>query len=186
MVTAFADPRCHPASLGVGFAQGSSRRLTQTGGEEGYGVTDWDTEDWSTSTSQSSSSAAHDWGSEADVSDPNAVPTASAPTVMWLWIGLGSAVVGLALGALVMVLANFKLETLGTLAVALTVLGWLLSGTLAVVALAGYQRLDLRAATSAYYTAEPTAIALRTTVLVVGAIGVILNAYVFATWLAGR
>lgn len=68
--------------------------------------------------------------------------------------------------------------------VGVVVLGWILSGAVSVLAVARYQSVDLRKATSAFYQPHPIAAALRLSVLAVGTLGVLFTSYVFATWLA--
>lgn len=110
--------------------------------------------------------------------------TPRATSLTPLWISMGFAAAGAATGFYVLVTTGFAREVVPGAAVTMVVIGWLLSGLVAVGALAVYQRQDLRKASSAFYAPNPAAASLRIAVLVTGAIGVVINSYVFATWLA--
>lgn len=101
-----------------------------------------------------------------------------------LWLAMGCASMGVLLGAYALITTGFASEVISNRTILLVILGWLLSGLLCVVALAVYQRQDLKRATSAFYSPNPAAASLRIAVLVAGTLGVLINSYVFATWLA--
>lgn len=101
-----------------------------------------------------------------------------------LWVGLVAAAVGLLLGVYVLFTSNYATDPLSSAAVTAIVLGWVLSGVVAVLAVARYQSIDLLKATSAFYAPNSGASALRLVVLIIGAVGVVITSYVFATWLA--
>lgn len=106
-------------------------------------------------------------------------PPAPAP-ITGLWFALAAA----AVGALTGLALTFLVDQPNRLTAAMAVVAWLLAGIVPVLALAGYQRVDLRRAASIYYRPNPNAAMLRTIVLVIGAIGVALTALHFSEWLA--
>ena len=111
--------------------------------------------------------------------------TAPRPTPLtFLWVGLSAAVIGVLLGAYALLTSSFAIDPMSGTAVIAVVLGWVLSGVIAVLAVARYQSIDLSRATSAFYAPNPGASALRLVVLISGAVGVVITSYVFATWLA--
>lgn len=116
------------------------------------------------------------WG--ADTS-PEYLAPAPAPIT-----GLWAALVAAALGTLTGLALTFLVDQPTRLTAAMAVVAWLLAGIVPVLAVASYQRVDLRRAASIYYRPHPTAAPLRTIVLIVGTIGVVLNALHFSEWLA--
>ena len=66
--------------------------------------------------------------------------------------------------------------------VAVAVVGWLLSGVVAVLGVAAYQRQDLASAASMTYAPHPSAALLRLLPLVIGAVGVVLCSWYLADW----
>lgn len=106
-------------------------------------------------------------------------PPAPAP-VTGLWVAFGAAATAVVIGLGL----TFLVERPTTLTAAIAVVAWLLAGIVPVLAVASYQRIDLRRAASIYYRPNPTASPLRSTVLVLGVIGVVLNALHFSEWLA--
>ncbi len=120
------------------------------------------------------------WGGEQGFSA--AVPRPTPVTA--LWVGLGLATSGLVIGLYSLVSTGFASEVLPMRLVTMLVIGWLLSGICSVLALAIYQREDLKRALSAFYRRHPIAVVLRTATLVAGTLGVLVTSYGFATWVA--
>lgn len=98
-----------------------------------------------------------------------------APSPVMLYAAVASAVLGLGLGL-----------GLGRSYGLVALLGWLLAGILTVVLVAAYQSKDLKAATSMWYVPNRAATGLRLAALALGTIGVVVNSYYFAHWLASR
>lgn len=141
----------------------------------------------------SGASSWDDWGggNAQPVTDPwgggfEEIPwQAPRPTSLTLLlIGLASALLGLVIGVVALLTTNLAKDPLSGIVVGVVVLGWILSGAVSVLAVARYQSVDLRKATSAFYQPHPIAAALRLSVLAVGTLGVLFTSYVFATWLA--
>lgn len=142
----------------------------------GSGADGWD--DWN---SGQTTPVSDQWGGGFDEQSW----VAPSPTSLtFLWLGLAAAIVGVMLGVLALATSNFANDPLNDKALISVIVGWVLSGVVAVLAVARYQSIDLRKATSAFYAPNPSAAVLRLVVLIIGAIGVVVTSYVFATWLA--
>lgn len=118
------------------------------------------------------------WSDPSWTSGGTTVPAANS--LAQLWLALAVAGFGLAMGIGLVVMAPRP-----TLVNALAaVVAWLLSGIVSVLAVSAYQARALRLAASAYFVPDPSARTLRLLPLVVGAVGVVVNSYYFANWLA--
>lgn len=107
-------------------------------------------------------------------SDENVVFQPVAPnSTLPLYVALGVSMVGLAAGLLLH--HGWFL-----------ILSWWASGLLPVALLAVYQVKDLRAATSMWYVPNSSATVLRVAILACGVLGVLVNTFFFAHWLAAQ
>lgn len=174
MVAVRGNPQCGENEWGWAVSSDGWGSPEPTNGLESQ--SDWD--GWSGT--QTGSIAGDDgWGGFDDDGFQPLKATSMTP----LWIAMGCASMGAILGLYELVTTDFARAVFFGTTVAVVALGWLLSGLLAVAAMAVYQRQDLRKATSAFYAPNPAAASLRIAVVVTGAIGVVVNSYVFATWL---
>lgn len=137
-----------------------------------------------------------DWDASSYATDPNTVSSAwdsddfsytgssllKPPSPAPLYAAATAAGAGVVVGAFLL-LAGLPPTTLGA---GLAFLGWLLSGIAAVLLITVYQSKELRASASSYYSPPPGAAFRRTLPLLLGGIGVVLNAVFFAYWLATR
>lgn len=105
-------------------------------------------------------------------------PPSPAP----LYAAAGASGAGLVIGALLLT-AGRPPTTMGA---GLALLGWIMSGIVAVLLVTVYQSQELRASASSYYKPPPGAAFRRTLPLLLGAVGVVLNSLFFAYWLATR
>lgn len=113
--------------------------------------------------------------------DSTAAYQPPAPTpVTGLWFALAASAIAVIVGLAL----TFLVDRPTPLTAAMSVVAWLLAGIVPVLAVASYQRIDLRRAASIYYRPDPTAAPLRTAALVLGVVGVVLNALHFSEWLA--
>lgn len=136
--------------------------------------------DWAHNGWANSDDADAGWGDQSEF-----IPAVPRPaSVTSLWVGLVLAISGLTIGLYGLVSTGFASEVLPIRVVIMLAFGWLLSGICSVLALAVYQREDLKRALSAFYRRNPIAVVLRTATLVAGTIGVLATSYGFATWVA--
>lgn len=140
-----------------------------------------------------SPSSGNSWSGDGWVSDSEANwgdlddfgGTAPRPTpVASLWVAFALASVGLLLGIYGLVSTGFASEVLPASVVLMIIVGWLLSGICSVLALAVYQREELKRALSVFYRRNAIAVGLRTGALIAGTLGVLVTSYAFATWVA--
>lgn len=142
------------------------------GGPAGAGAPNaWDSID--TGWDQPVTSPASDsWG---DAGAPVLAPRSATPAPTWLFAALGVAVVSVALGL-----------TLGRASGPAALAGWFLAGIASVALVALHQDRDLRAALSVWYAPHPSAALLRVVTLACVVLGVAVNAWFFAQWIASR
>ena len=96
-----------------------------------------------------------------------------------LYAALASASVGLVIGVVLRFMISGRPSGV---TVDVAVVGWLLSGVVAVLGVAAYQRQDLASAASMTYAPHPSAALLRLLPLVIGAVGVVLCSWYLADW----
>ena len=161
----------------AGSNRGTGEGLSSNGWDSaGSGTDGWD--DWG---GAQDNPVADPWGGDFDESSWQAPrPTSLA----FLLVGLTSAALGLLLGVFALFTSDFANDPLGGTGLVVVAVGGVLSGIVSVLALARYQSIDLRKATSAFYLPHTSAPVLRLAVLAVGTLGVLVTSYVFATWLA--
>ena len=117
-----------------------------------------------------------DFGQSGEYGD-GARPSSS---IMMLNLAAAAAVLGLIIGVVLLVTVSDP----SVMTVAVAVVGWLLSGIVAVLGVAAYQSKELIRSANVWHVPHASAAIMRLLPLIVGTLGVIANAYFIARWVA--